>query len=225
MVSIRKSLQLARGRKARARAVAASGCFFVRVPRTSSTSIDTEMTRHFGLVHGRQDMFPDQPRHSFYPAHLTAAEARANIGPALFDGLYSFGIVRNPWDRALSFYRYRQRENHIPAAMPFSDYLAALEQRDRRYFWFAPFWMEAAEFLLDASDCPLVTRIVRYESRAEELAEVGERIGLAGLGGERVNVSARDDRSYIEHFDDAARERIARLYARDIAVFGYSFGA
>ena len=70
-----------------------------------------------------------------------------------------------------------------------------------------------------------VDRVLRYESLADELAEVWSQLGLPGSpdlphakGGTRPRGP-----SYRSYYDDSSRERVAELFAAPIADLGYEF--
>lgn len=215
---IKHRLRLLVSRKQRAAEVKRSGCVFIAVPRTSSSALDDEMMGHFGKVHGRVERLPGVSPYRYYPPHLTALEMRQQLGP-VWNEVYRFSVVRNPWDRTLSFYRLRVNDGHFEGS--FTDYVAALEQRDKRWFRFAPTWMDAFSFVSDGKNI-IVDKVVRYEDRETGLAEVRQSIGHPTLGTQISNVSG-ETMKYREHYTDANAETVGRLFARDVKTFNYTF--
>ena len=73
-------------------------CLFVHIPKTGGTSIESVFGWYSGH-RGEQD-------------HRTILEYRKLLGTN-FDTYFSFSIVRNPWDRAVSYYLDVKRDiNH-----------------------------------------------------------------------------------------------------------------
>ena len=46
--------------------------------------------------------------------HMPAAEARARIGDKVWQSYFKFAFDRNPWDRQVSFYHHRYRNENAP---------------------------------------------------------------------------------------------------------------
>jgi len=51
--------------------------------------------------------------------------------------------------------------------------------------------------------------------------EICDRIGIPRSELERTNESSRAD--YRQYYDDSLKEGVAKLYARDLELFGYEF--
>jgi hypothetical protein len=67
----------------------------------------------------------------------------------------------------------------------------------------------------------LADRIGRVEAMQESYDRIAARIGIPSAPLERVNSSKRRD--YRDYYDDLLVEGVARLYARDLELFGYEF--
>jgi len=91
--------------------VAKAGCWFVDLPRTSSNSIRQELWQEFGWPFNIEF---GSGYHSFLPGigrHYKAREIRMHLRPLLWQKIFTFSIVRNPWDRYLSlfFFHFNKR--------------------------------------------------------------------------------------------------------------------
>jgi hypothetical protein len=69
-----------------AKAYERAGCIYVHIPKCGGTSIEN-------MIYGGPQW------------HLTAAELRF-VNQGKFDELYRFSVIRNPWARLYSIYRY-----------------------------------------------------------------------------------------------------------------------
>ena len=86
------------------------GLFFIDIPRTSSTSIRAELGRCFGIAHRKSERRAIKVlRLQLSRDHWPAEKMRQFLGPSLWEKLFTFTVVRNPWDRTLSFYRHVKR--------------------------------------------------------------------------------------------------------------------
>ena len=71
---------------------------FIRVPKTASSSMTSSLNFN-SSVGGGIRMHSKKIRQ-----HSTAIDIRDVIGKEMFESLFKFAFVRNPWDRAVSFY-------------------------------------------------------------------------------------------------------------------------
>jgi hypothetical protein len=199
--------------------IARRGFWFVDVPRTSTTSIKQELEQAFGPVFGKQ-----HGRWSF-PDHTPAVEMRRLLTPRVWDRLFTFSIVRNPWSRQLSFYHWARNRGFFKN-MTFRDFVLELNKQfetgQSRFNWHGPHF-GAVDYLFDTDGRQLVQQIVRFEDREAGLAGIAQRLKLPSLGRNHQNKQTPSDAHYASAYDDETREMIARIYHRDISLFGYTF--
>lgn len=208
---------------------------FVHVPKTAGTALAAALAPfHEGprrtLWRSVMRRLPvvEPPGRAYLRKHETAADIRAKLSPAVFEGFFRFACVRHPYDHAVSHYEF-MKEFRIPSvarkvgAMGFADYL--------RYRMKPPFWNDTffarlpdqAHFLIDGQGRLLVDRLLRYETLAADFARLAEDLGLGAMALPRINETrARADRKPLSAYYDAEAKALAdRLYARDFALFGY----
>ena len=143
----------------------------------------------------------------------TEAEARA---------WFTFALVRNPWDRAVSYYHWLrgQRFAHpavgLAQRLTFAEFLA--HPHTQASLATAPY----GSYLRLADGTEAATAFLRLEHFAEDAGALEAHLGFRLAPLPRANASDRaaDWRGY---YTDASAEIIARLAAEDIARFGYSF--
>lgn len=200
-------------------------CIFIHIPKTGGTSIEdviwpgprSEAELWMGFV---------KPFRNKYQTgglqHLKARQIREEVGAEAFASYFKFAIVRNPWDKVISQWSYlRLRKDlqdylGVSADAPLGRYLDAISGSDHVQV------MPQADFILDENDRPLVDMIGRFETLEADAGRVFERIGLTDVMLPHTTRSTRD-RDYRIYFDDETRQRVAELYGRDIARFGYEF--
>lgn len=155
--------------------------------------------------------------------HSTLADIDGLVTPEELDRLFVFTLVRNPWDRLVSYYHWlrAQRFAHPAVARAralsfdaFARHPATLaELRDN----------PAARYVTDAAGrerCDLFIRLEHLEADIAPLeAHLGFRLGPLP----RVNASARE-RDYRPYYSADARRAVEQAAAADIARFGYDFG-
>jgi Sulfotransferase family len=144
--------------------------------------------------------------------HMPAAEARALIGDKVWLSYFKFAFDRNPWDRQVSFYHHRFRNESQPPS-------------------FACFMREDARARIDNYDIysidggVAVDFIGRYETLGGDLNVALERVGLC-LATELPHAKAtfrQTDLPYRDYYDDETRDIVASWYAREIALLDYRF--
>ena len=209
------------------RQVEAAGIWFVDIPRTGSTSLKLALAEQFGSEFGKSYLREDaQKTKKVIPDHTTARQVRQILSPELWNRLLTFSIVRNPWDRCYSLFRYRIANNEIPAAFPFSEYLTLLERKNTRHPY-TPFgadfyFMPMCDFVLDKEGRQLVNHIGRFEEREEFMLVLKEKTGIDFSGVRRAEVIGQPG-DYRKAYCKEGVEIVARIYRDDIERFRYQF--
>lgn len=143
--------------------------------------------------------------------HCSASFIRKYIGEEIWNSYYKFSIERNPWDKVVSWYYWDDRLVPKP---PISEFIRCGRANQIRGF-----------DLYTINSQLAVDRVCLYERLNEELLEVARNIGLPGpLELPRAKAGHRPDKkSYREVLSEPDRFDIARSFAREIALFGYTW--
>lgn len=153
--------------------------------------------------------------------HSTLADLDGLVGLQELDDLFVFTMVRNPWDRLVSYYHWLQAQSFahpsvtLAKTLDFERFLA--EPVIARSFAQAP----AAFYVTDARGHERASLYIRLEHLAEDIAPLEAHLGFA-LEVPHVNRSARGA-DYRDAYTDAGRARVAQMCAADIDRFGYRF--
>lgn len=183
---------------------------FVHTPKAAGTSVALSI---FGEL----------------PYHYTAEDYIAIFGRKTFHSYFSFTFVRNPWDRVYSAYRYlhgggwdeKDREWASQFIAPYASFrefiLKGLRKRDvQNFMHFRP----QVEFVCNWRSKVLVNYVGYFETISEDFEKIVERIGIeASLGVKNRST----DGEYQTAFDSECLKVVGRVYAKDIATFGYRF--
>lgn len=145
-----------------------------------------------------------------YYNHLAAKKIRNRVGHQIWNSYYKFSFERNPWDKVLSHYYWRTRNQQNPPS--FDEYL---DEGILPLNW----------NLYTIDDVPALDFVGRYENLASELAAVCERVGLPYDGWmPRAKAGIRKDkRRYQDSLSDTHRNRIAELFSKEIDFMGFTF--
>jgi len=146
--------------------------------------------------------------------HSEAAQVKRIVGAPIWDSYFKFCVERNPYDKAISLYYWRTREQTPRPTL--SAYLADAERRSLSNF-----------HIYSIDGRVAVDRVIPYEDLGAGLRQVFQELGLPGAPDlPRAKGDHRSDRRpYAELLSDADRAVIERACSREIAEFGYSFGA
>jgi hypothetical protein len=144
--------------------------------------------------------------------HAGAEEVRAWVGPSIWNSYYKFSIERNPWDRAISLYWWRLRDQNPRPAM--ADFLRSAPQHAISNLHF---YAIGREIVLD--------HVLRYERLGEELAQVAQELGInSSLELPHAKSNTRmDRRPYREVLGPEERSIIGTRCALEIDLLGYEF--
>ncbi len=152
--------------------------------------------------------------------HSTIADIDGLVGPEEIATFFTLTLVRNPWDRVLSYYSWARAQSFahpavgLAKAHDFRGFVAHPHTRASLKAW--PY----AAYLRDRAGVGRGRLYARIE-QPEDLAPFWDHLGFR-LTLPRVNESDRP-RDWRPAYDDATAALAADLCAEDIARFGYGF--
>jgi len=145
--------------------------------------------------------------------HMPAKEVKRIIGNKQWNGYFKFCFERNPWDRLISLYYWRCKQEPRPSIAEFLN-SGAMDL------------MKQKGFDVYAIDGKLsVDMVYRYENLQEALEDIRIRLGIREpLSLPKAKGEFRlDRRPYQEVLSDEEKELIAQRFSEEISIFGYSF--
>jgi len=154
--------------------------------------------------------------------HSTLSDIDGVVSGAEMRDFFVLTLVRNPWDRMVSYYHWLgEQEFGHPAVglakrLDFSAFLA--HEQTQASFRAAPYGHYVRD-LGGVEQCQLFARI---EHLAADLRPFEQHLGFAIGPLERVNASPRDA-DYRGYFSKADADLVARICEVDIDRFGYVF--
>lgn len=208
-------------------AISKSGIWFVDIPRTSSSSIRTELSHHYGPVYGKSDLQDAalNVQKQLIPSHLTALEMRQRIGKQSWDDLFTFSIVRNPWDRMISIFRYRKAVGEIDQETSYSEYLELFFRKPddpKSPYHYHGYYYQAIDYLVDEFGEIMVDYIGRFENREKDLEILRKKCGCPQLGLLNTQCSPIEQ-AYSSYYNQETQDMVSAICKKDIEVFGYQF--
>lgn len=152
--------------------------------------------------------------------HSTLADV-AGVVPEDLSDWFILTLVRNPWDRLLSYYHWLRGQSFEHPAVSLAkstDFSRFLNDPTIRAAFAA--W-PAAAYTCDSAGVERVTLAARVEQLEVELQPLWHHLGFR-LTIPRANESDRP-RDWRPAYSDADAALVATLCAEDISRFGYSF--
>jgi hypothetical protein len=157
-------------------------------------------------------------RNKRFRPHTSARQVQRQLPRDVFDNMFKFGFVRNPWERVISYYHYVLRHpNHKRHKRARS-----LGGVDSFVQWAcaAGKMYSQADMLVDDQDNLLVDYVGRFESLSDDFQRVCDRLQIS-VTLPHVNKSNYGD--YRSYYNPRTRQVVAETCRKDIEFFGYSF--
>lgn len=153
--------------------------------------------------------------------HSTLQDIYGLVTPREIENFCIFTLVRNPWDRVVSYYHWLKKQEfdhpavHLAKTHSFDAFVA--HPQTRASIGAAPY----GSYVTDRAGADRCSHYIRLEHLQADLGPIEAHLGFRLEVG-RANASARraDYRSY---YSDSNQALVAEMCAPDIQRFGYSF--
>jgi hypothetical protein len=147
-----------------------------------------------------------------YYEHMPAWRVKAYVGDDIWRRYYKFAFVRNPWDRQLSFYYYKTRNEQ-----PRRSFESFMRSKRRAF-------VESRE-IYTVDGAIAVDFLGHYETLEAHFKKALSDIGLDPvLALPAANASEKPKhRPYRDAYNERTQTLVADWYAQEIAEQGYGF--
>jgi hypothetical protein len=140
--------------------------------------------------------------------HTPATLIRDYVGGDIWNSYYKFCFERNPWDKAVSLYYWRNKTEPRPH---FEDFIR----------------QSLSEFSLYSIDGKIaVDHVYRFEEVGAAMQKLADRLGLPEvptLSRTKNKTNKNMKGHYKSFYDESTRDYISREYSREIDLMGYEF--
>lgn len=157
--------------------------------------------------------------------HLTVKNIINEIGVLNWEQAYKFTVVRNPWDKVVSHYKYRQKTNQTNLAehsISFKEWVIKSygPVKDKRFYDKPKMFQPQVEWLKDFDDRITIDQIMHFEKINEDFKKVSDHLGLAK---ELPHLNKTVRKNYKAYYDEETKKIVEDWFKEDIAYFGYTF--
>ncbi|MGF1523654.1 MAG: sulfotransferase family protein [Leptolyngbyaceae cyanobacterium] len=208
---------------------------YIPIPKVACTSLKKAFGMAIGLDLSPVESGAKSIHQIDFPCiHVSEVEKFKNYKKIAF--------VRNPWDRLVSCYRDKVRENKqytgrqeklfidgvhrglvkygtFRAGMSFDEFAQAVSQipdEDAN-----PHFRSQFSFLTNKNDSIFTDFTGKFESLNEDFNRIFEQLNIPDITLPHANKSRRA--KYIEYYNDDLKELVKKRYSRDIEAFNYTF--
>ena len=193
---------------------------YVHIPKTAGNAVQN-ILRHYSedkivCVTPLQDgveRFEVRNDQFKIEKHSTLEEYRRELGEAQLARLFKFCCVRNPWERAVSFYFSPHRG---PVTWDREAFIKLTEKMPP-----ASAYVTLKNSTPKKSPFENVDFVIRFERLNDDFRQVCERIGIPAQELPVRNKSSRDH--FSQYYDEELIELVRRRCSDEIDYFGYQF--
>ncbi|MFT4176261.1 MAG: sulfotransferase family 2 domain-containing protein [Luteolibacter sp.] len=204
---------------------------FIHVPKTGGNSLQNILRDYSEdeiVISGKHqdgiERFEVRNKSFDVRKHSTLAHYRSVLDKQLFDGLFKFATIRNPWDMMVSSYFSPHRGITEWNRQQFKDHINK-EKNLRKYICVPSsagnFWKRVG---LPFFQKPLLADIdflIRFENIESDFKKVCEKLGIPVQNLPKRNASSRSH--YADYYDDELHELVAKRFSEEIEFGKYEF--
>lgn len=161
-----------------------------------------------------------------FPRHSKIVAAQEMLPQELFDKLFKFVFVRNPWDlQVSSFHHIRRERPHLMSHVEtFEDFVRWKLDPERPYQYHVDTSIDLqSDYVIDLHGKVLVDFIGRYESLHDDFEDACRRIGIKAPELPHKRQAKDRGKDYRSYYTDELAALVAERFAPDIELFGYTF--
>jgi len=135
-------------------------------------------------------------------------------GKDLLDSYFKFGVIRNPWDRMVSWFHHCKSRHGFNGS--FEDFIIGEKFLNHNSF-------SRNKFLVEGEN--KMDFIIKLENIEEDFEIVTKKFGIKNYNMTRErHGSNRIGNSYEEYYNEETKNKVEETFSWDINNFGYSFG-
>jgi hypothetical protein len=202
--------------------MAIQNTIWIRTAKTAGTSVENALLDelvhcgdipHFELCPPGGFVFP--PNKIICLACDDPAEIAkfSRVHAEIWEQSYKFGIVRNPYDRFISGWKYL----HATKYRQLIEVLLNLPASGAEYVHLT---LRQADFLTMDGNL-LNIHLLRFEQLQSDFDNLCNKLGLSTRELKVLNKTTQKDECYFNYYTDETKRLVAEIYKADFNLFGY----
>jgi hypothetical protein len=168
--------------------------------------------------------------------HFTAVQLRRLYGDDVWNAYFKFSIVRNPWDRLVSWWSMiDDRRPEFERGAQLNRFHTFILENARTFDEFVyncgsevvdrdgtkSIYKNQLDYILDENGKAMLDHVGRFEDLGEEFRRILATNDLPAVALPHENASKH--KHYSMYYTNGTKEYVAERYAKDIRFFGYRF--
>lgn len=177
---------------------------FIHIPRCGGSAI-TKALRQFGQFYS-------------FGNHVSANQTKDRVGIETFENSFTFSIVRNPFERLVSLYRYICRDSTHHLHKNLIQYKSFVEFVSKLRLQHNCLRDTQCSYVQNVDGENLVDFVGRFENLEEDFRIICKKIGVEASLGIKPDIP-----KYQDWYDKTAMRIVDEVYAKDLETFDYEF--
>lgn len=190
---------------------------YIAITKTGTTSIISHLNKYIPNYNDYREIVKKNYNGKVYK-HVKAKQLRKLIGSKKYDSYTKFTVVRNPYDRAVSWYEYVYRlsknNGRSSNGMSFSEFVNL-----RRNVWTG----KQKDYVTDDNGNLIIDHVLNYDNLDNELQNFMKKFGLNIGKLPKLNKSSHRplNKKLIDYYDDEAKNKVYNVMKDDFDLFGF----
>lgn len=200
---------------------------FIHIPKTAGTSIEKCLLDNNLINVGPRWLQGKISKKEYEKAkysnqywhHLNSQEVRSIIGKEQWSNYFKFAFVRNPWDRAVSFYFYVKQSTKNPNSLSFGKtypetFADWVEKRNLPSDQYSKIVNDKGKVMIDF--------VGKFENLEDDFETISSKLNMPQLQLGHLKKTQRGD--YHQYYtNDKIIKIISDRYEKDINLLEYKF--
>ena len=205
---------------------------FIHIPKTGGNSIQSILQKYSedqiitkAKYQDGIERFEIGNKNYNYRKHAKLIDYKKELKPELYKGMFKFAVVRNPWDRLISYYfsphrgikefdrnNFKKMINQIPILGYFTTEIKLTDRVKNKL---------GLNYKVYRSLDKDVDFYIRFENIEEDFKELCRKLDIPFESLPRYNKSEKNH--YSSYYDNELIELVAKKFKQEIDFFKYEF--
>jgi len=189
---------------------------FIHVPKTGGNSIQIVLEKYSDdkIVDYDENMDTFEITNETYNTtkHSTLSYYKNVLDPKIYDSLFKFCVVRNPWEMVISYYFSQHWKNYkefYPIEFDW-DIDSCIKLLNRE--------IKPLEYFIGEDFSNI--NFIRYENLNEDFKKILEKLNIKG---DLPHKNKSNHKHYSEYYDEELIKLVSDKFEKEIKFFGYEF--